>query len=184
MTKGKGANAKKTVTKRGKFHDWISDEGLTLIEGWARDGLTDAEIMGRMGIGSSTYYTWQKRFPEIRDALKKGKEVIDMEVEQALLKRAMGYDYVEVTDSVDTMPNGDQIKRTTRHHKHMAGNTTAGIFWLKNRQPEKWRDRSETVITGGVDINTTSEAIDTYLDEADIDLSDDGLGVSAKDDAK
>lgn len=96
---------------RGKFEYWLTEDGLTLLEGWARDGLTDEQIAGNCKITSTTLYEWKKRFPEISKALKKGKEVVDYEVENALLDKAL---------------NGD---------------TTAQIFWLKNRRPDKWRDK-------------------------------------------
>ena len=98
---------------KGKFQYWLTDEGLLLLEGWARDGLTEAQIAHNMGVGYSTLGEWKNRFPEIVEALKKGKEVVDYEVENALLKKALG------------------------------GDTGAICFWLKNRRPDKWRDRPE-----------------------------------------
>lgn len=96
---------------RGKFEYWLTEDGLTLLEGWARDGLTDEQISRNMGINKATIYDWKKRFADISNALKKGKEVVDYEVENALLEKAKG------------------------------GDVTAMIFWLKNRRPEKWRDK-------------------------------------------
>lgn len=121
--------------RRGKYHEWITPEGLVKIEGWARDGLTNEQIAQNIGINPDTLYNWIKRFPEISDALKKGKEVVDRQVENALLKRALGYTYDEVTYEF-----GEEVKRVT---KEVAPDTTAQIFWLKNRKPEVWRDRKE-----------------------------------------
>src|SRR5690606_12078499 len=115
--------------------DWITDDGLILIEGWARDGLTDEQIAGDMGIATSTLYEWKKRFPEIVEALKKGKEVIDRLAENALLKRALGYRYDEIT-----YENG---KETRRVSKEALPDVTAQIFWLKNRKPRQWRDKPD-----------------------------------------
>lgn len=80
---------------KGKYLEWISDEGILKIEGWARDGLTDEQIAKNMGVRRETLYAWIKKFPNISNALKKGKEVVDREVENALLKRALGYEYRE-----------------------------------------------------------------------------------------
>ncbi|PAE20515.1 helix-turn-helix domain-containing protein [Robertmurraya siralis] len=80
---------------KGKYLDWITKEGLLKIEGWARDGLTDEQIAKNMGIKRQTLYDWKKKYPDISDALKKGKEVVDREVENALLKRALGYEFTE-----------------------------------------------------------------------------------------
>ena len=87
---------------------------MTLLEGWARDGLTDEQIAHNAGITAATLYEWKKKYPEISEALKKGKEVVDFEVENALLQTAL------------------------------SGNVAAQIFWLKNRKPDKWRDKPET----------------------------------------
>lgn len=73
---------------KGKYQDWLTHEGLTKLEGWARDGLTDEQIANNIGIRRPTLYDWKKSHPDISDALKKGKEVVDREVESALLKRA------------------------------------------------------------------------------------------------
>lgn len=62
---------------------------MTLLEGWARDGLTDEQIAHNAGITAATLYEWKKKYPEISEALKKGKEVVDFEVENALLQTAL-----------------------------------------------------------------------------------------------
>src|SRR6478735_6736738 len=82
---------------KGKYEKWRTEEGLVLLEGWARDGLTDEQIAHNVGVSRSTLNDWKKRYPDISDALKKGKEVVDLQVENALLKRALGYEYEEVT---------------------------------------------------------------------------------------
>lgn len=123
----------------GKYHDWITEEGLLKIEGWARDGLTDEQISHNIGIHPSTLYDWQKKYPEIAEALKKGKEVIDRQVENALLKRALGYEYEEVKQIIEKDKKGKDRKRIEKTVKQAIPDTTAQIFWLKNRKPEKWR---------------------------------------------
>ena len=75
----------------GKYEQWLEPEGLTLLEGWARDGLTDEQIANNMGIVPSTLYAWKNKFKEISEALKRGKEVVDIQVENSLLTRAPGY---------------------------------------------------------------------------------------------
>ena len=96
---------------KGKYADWITPEGLLKIEGWARDGLTDKQIAHNIGISHATLYEWKKQFPELSDTIKKSKDVVDRMVENALFKNAI------------------------------EGNTTAQIFWLKNRKPDKWREK-------------------------------------------
>lgn len=108
---------------KGKYEYWITEEGLTLLEGWARDGLTDEQLAHNAGITVSTLYDWKKKFSEISDALKKGKEIVDFEVENALLKKAL------------------------------SGDTGAICFWLKNRRPDKWRDKPATLSADTEDLN-------------------------------
>ena len=96
---------------KGKYEYWLTEEGLLLLEGWARDGLTDEQIARNIGITTKTLYEWKNRFGDICESLKKGKEVVDYAVENALLKNAL------------------------------KGDTTAQIYWLKNRRPDKWRDK-------------------------------------------
>ena len=120
----------------GKINEWLEKDKLILLEGWARDGLTDEQIAKNIGINRTTLYDWKKKETNIADALKKGKEVIDFEVENALLKRALGYEYEE-----ETYENGILTKKVK---KHVAPDTTAQIFWLKNRKPNNWKDRVET----------------------------------------
>ena len=81
---------------KGKYEYWLSDERLILFGGWAREGLTDEQIAEKMNISRSTLYEWKKKYSDISDALKKGKEVVDFAVENALLRRALGFKYKEV----------------------------------------------------------------------------------------
>lgn len=118
-----------------KINDWLEKDKLILLEGWARDGLTDEQIAKNIGINRTTLYDWKKKEINIADALKKGKKVVDFEVENALLKRALGYEYEE-----ETYENGILTKKVK---KQVAPDTTAQIFWLKNRQTKKWRDKVE-----------------------------------------
>lgn len=82
---------------KGKYEEWLTKEKLTLLGGWARDGLTDEQIAHNMGISRSTLNEWKKKYPDISDTLKRGKEIVDIQVENALLRRALGYKYKEIT---------------------------------------------------------------------------------------
>ena len=126
---------------KGKYQEWLEPEGLLKIEGWARDGLTDEQIADNIGISRSTLNTWKDKYSDISDALKRGKEVVDRQVENALLKRALGYEYTETTR--EYIPELDEMKTTKKVTKQVAPDTTAQIFWLKNRKPDKWKDKQE-----------------------------------------
>ena len=118
-----------------KFKDWLEGDGLLKLEGWARDGVSDEQIAHNMGIAYSTFREWKKKYSAFSAVLKRTKDVVDREVENALFKRAMGYKYDEVT-----YERGEEVKRVT---KEVAPDTTAQIFWLKNRKPAEWRDKIE-----------------------------------------
>ena len=137
---------------KGKYQEWLEPEGLLKLEGWARDGLTDEQIAENIGIGYSTLQTWKSKYQDIRDTLKRGKEVVDRQVENALLKRALGYRYDEVT-----IEGGVETKRVT---KEVIPDTTAQIFWLKNRKRETWADRQSIEMSTPIDesINNLSES--------------------------
>ncbi|HJB46665.1 MAG TPA: helix-turn-helix domain-containing protein [Candidatus Mediterraneibacter surreyensis] len=122
---------------KAKYSEWLTPEGLLKIEGWARDGLTDEQIAKNIGISRSTLNVWKDRYSDISDALKKGKDIIDRQVENALLKRALGYEYEEVKEKFED----DVITERTVTKKEVVPDTTAQIFWLKNRKPDKWRDK-------------------------------------------
>ncbi|MEB6226356.1 helix-turn-helix domain containing protein [Mammaliicoccus sciuri] len=128
--------------------DWITEEGLTKIEGWARDGLTNDQIAHNIGCNRATLYSWIKRYSDIDNALKRAKEVVDREVESQLHKRAMGY-YVEEV----TYEYGEEVKRV---RKHIAPDVTAQIFWLKNRKPTEWRDKRDVEHSGEMTTNVNN----------------------------
>jgi len=99
---------------KGKYQEWLEPEKLILIEGWARDGLTDEQIAANMGIRRETLIEWKKKYPNISNTLKRGKEVVDRQVENALLKRALGYSYKETTRElvIDKKTGKSELKVT------------------------------------------------------------------------
>lgn len=241
-----------------KYTYWLTEEGLLLIEGWARDGLTDKQIAHNIGITEQTLNVWKKQHSSFFESLKRGKEVVDRIVENTMLKKIQGYDYWEVTeerisdsgqkkrhdsvqpltdkewqiclayfnhccsycgnsgqmtkDHLDPLHNGGELSFdnvvpackscnsskkdnqwlswyqkqdfydkekarkiteytyfalsfpknepeqsemvvTKRVKKHVPADTTAMIFWLKNRKPDVWRDRQVTSHEGEVTVN-------------------------------
>ena len=133
-----------------KWDAWLTKEGLLKVQGWARDGLSEEQIAHNMGIVRATLAEWKKKFPTLLDAIKKGKEVVDREVENALLKRAMGYETVEeVEEPVEDKETGEvQMRVTKRVKKQVAPDVTAQIFWLKNRKPAEFRDKHDVEFKG------------------------------------
>ena len=79
----------------GKYKKWLEPDGLLRLEAWARDGLSNEQIAKNVGITTETLRVWGMSYPAISEALKRGKEVVDIEVENAMCKRALGYEYEE-----------------------------------------------------------------------------------------
>ena len=144
---------------RGKYAEWLTDEGLLKLEAWARNGLTYEQIAKNIGITDRTLYAWMKEYSPISQTLKRGREVVDIEVENALLKRALGYTYREVTYEED---NG-KLKKKKVVDKEVVPDTTAQIFWLKNRKPEEWRDKKNIEVSKPID--ETIKEMEDYLCE-------------------
>lgn len=122
---------------RGKYEEWLTDDGLLLLEGWARNGLTEEQIAHNMGVAYCTLRDWKKKYTAISAALKKGKEVVDLMVENSLFKSAMGYDVEEWEEKLDAQGRVHKLYKK----RHIPPSNTAQIFWLKNRKAEQWRDK-------------------------------------------
>lgn len=111
-------------------------------------GATDREIADFFEVSESSLNNWKIQHPEFLEALKTGKEAADDRVEQSLYRRALGYSHDE--DDIRTVSNaggGSEIV-VTPTVKHYPPDTTACIFWLKNRRKEQWRDRVEQELSG------------------------------------
>ncbi|MBM6875783.1 HNH endonuclease [Fusobacterium mortiferum] len=247
---------------KSKWETHVKDK-LILVEGWARNGLTDEQIAKNLGISTDTFYRYKKEYSDFSESLKKGKEIIDFEVENALLKRALGYTYEEITeelikdtgqkarhqeaqalqekdwemskayfngkcaycgaeeeltkDHVIPLSAGGKLELkniipacvscnsskkdkewvewfrgqkfyskeketkireylrfvsnlknekleltvTKKVTKHMPGDTTAQIFWLKNRKPEVWRDKTAIEHSGEIKTNNPFSGLTT-----------------------
>lgn len=117
------------------YKDWEAEEKILLLQGWARNGLTNEQIASNMDIVVSTLWEWRKKSPKISNALKIGKDEADIQVENALYKAAL------------------------------EGNTTAMIFWLKNRRSKEWRDKIQQEIT-------TESAVKLVIDNNELSNAD------------
>ena len=117
------------------YKDWEAEEKILLLQGWARNGLTNEQIASNMDIVVSTLWEWRKKSPKISNALKIGKDEADIQVENALYKAAI------------------------------EGNTTAMIFWLKNRRSKEWRDKIQQEIT-------TESAVRLVIDNNELSDTD------------
>ena len=138
---------------KGKYEDWLTPDGLKRIEGWARDGLNDEQIAFKMGVSKTTFYKWKREYAQFSDALKKGKAPVDCDVENALLKSALGFT-VTVKRPIKLKKRGNLKGKGAIEEErieivdeeiYIKPDVTAQIFWLKNRKPEQWREKREYV---------------------------------------
>lgn len=126
--------------------DWLTDDGLTLLECWARDGVYMNEIAARMEVSPATLSKWRTEYPEINKALKTGKELVDYKVENALLKAALGFNTKEIKVTIGKQVKNGQVFEITKETttREVAPNVTACLAWLNNRKPEQWRRNRDT----------------------------------------
>lgn len=133
----------------GEFSDyWRTEDGLTLLAAWKRDGLTMHEICDRMNVDYSNLKRWQNKYPEIKDALSRGKELVDYMVENALLKAALGYKTKEIKVTLGKkVISGETftvLKETTE--KQVGPNAVACLAWLNNRKHDVWKRNRDNFV--------------------------------------
>lgn len=152
--------------RKNKYHSHVEPK-LLLVEAWARDGTIDEDIAKKLGVAYSTFRVYVDKYPALSAALKRGKEVADVEVENALFRRAIGYQYDEVTRESDkridpeTGELVDVMVETKRVTKEVQPDVAAQIFWLKNRRPDKWRDKQDIQHSGSMDVNNPMKGLTT-----------------------
>lgn len=138
MTTKKKEDEKGKRGRKTDYQDSFANQALKLC----LLGATDAEMADFFGVSEQTVNTWKKKYPEFLESLKKGKSIADANVASKLYNRAIGYD-VKATKFAT---NEGKITDKVEYVEHYPPDTTAAIFWLKNRQPEKWRDRKEVEV--------------------------------------
>lgn len=145
--------------RKGRPKAWdriMDDSKLILVEGWKRDGLSDKQVAQNLGISYTLLKEWKKDYPTFMTAIKKGKEVSDYELENTLHKRAIGYYYKE--EALTSM--GEVVEITKYEHP----NPTSLIFALKNRLPNKYRDKQEVEQTGNMSVTFIDDIGDANAD--------------------
>lgn len=132
-----------------KWQEWTEPDNLLRIEEWAKLGLGLDQIAHNMGCNVSTLHKWKSEHKEIEEAIKRGKRPADLIVENALFKSACGYDVEETTEELRFNKATHQYEMIVvkKQKKHIPPSNTAQIFWLKNRCPDRWRDKVETKTT-------------------------------------
>ena len=133
-----------------------------LAEALASKGLTEDKIAEKMGVSLKTIANWKNEHEEFLHALKAGKEEPDDLVEKSLFARATGYTFD--SEKIVVLSLGQGLGSETERvpiKEHCPPDVTAQIFWLKNRRPDRWRDKQEVEHTGGISV--TLESLDESL---------------------
>ena len=125
----------------------------------AATGMTDAEMADKLGVTEQTFNNWKTQYPKFFESLKRGKEKPDAIVEASLFARATGYKHEAVKIF---MPAGAKEPVYAPYTEHYAPDPTSMIFWLKNRRPDRWRDKQDVYHSGDLNI--------VYLDKQDEQL--------------
>ena len=143
-----------TKAKMGRPSDY-QDKYAKIAMSMCKLGATDVQMAEAFGVSERTLNTWKKKHPDFLQALKAKSDPDDL-VEKSLFERALGFEYDEVTQE-----DGTNGSKTVTKNKRVAGDTTAMIFWLKNRRPDRWREKQEIEQTG----DDLSSAVNKLIDK-------------------
>ena len=167
-------------SKRGKYEEWLTEDGLLKLEAWARNGLTQEELAHNCGCSLSTFKTWCKKYPPISQAISRAREVTDIIVENSLYKSANGYTVrLAKTFKLKRVEFDPETGRKTMEREyleegyeeqHIPANVQAQKFWLINRKPEDWKEKPEENDHDGG--GTSIEVVFTGLEEENAEDTD------------
>ena len=159
-----------------KYTEWLTPDGLLRIEGWARDGLSLAQIAHNVGVADSTFRRWKEENEALSAAIKRGNAPVDLEVENAMLKSALGHKEtvrkaIKVKTEKQKVGEGKIVEEHIEYvdeEVYIPPQVIAQIFWLKNRRPDKWKDKIEqTVVTEVEDLTPIAEMLNDTEDTND-----------------
>ena len=154
-------------TQRYTARDWARPQGAALLASWSASGATVSQIASRIGVTVSTLRRWRATHVEIARALDEADDLATTKVEAALYRRALGFDTEETTTTITEGPLGT-TEQTKVVLKHVAPDVKAATFWLKNRAPDRWSDRTEVEHTINIMEEQATElmrVMDTALDQ-------------------
>lgn len=138
-------------SKKGKYQEWLTEDGLLKLAAWARDGLTKEQLAHNCGCSLSTFKDWCNKYPAISAAVSRAREVTDIIVENSAYKSANGYTVrlsktyklkrVEFDPNTGRKVAEQEYLQEGFEEVHIPANVQAQQWWLKNRKPEVWRDK-------------------------------------------
>lgn len=165
MTEKKNPAEKKKRGRKSEYRIEYADQALKLC----LLGATDKELAEFFSVSEQTLNKWKKDYPEFLESLKKGKNIADANVASRLYNRAIGYS----CKATKFATSEGRITDSKEYIEHYPPDTTAAIFWLKNRQPEKWRDKKE--VDANVNLGDELEGLSDEQLQAIIDGKEEEL---------
>lgn len=174
----KNYNVRQTNKTNNKniYTKWLEEDKLIMLKGWRRDGLSLEQIALKIGINVATLAKWRVKYDKIGEALKKGREVVDTEVENSLLKRALGYNiFLKKPMKIKKDQYEDEIVYVDEE-VHIQGDVGAQIFWLTNRKPETWQNTQKNKVMIAEETSSILKAFSKHLQDNknnSVDLSSD-----------
>ena len=136
----------------GRPSKFVAEYHIPWVRSLARRGLTVEEIAREVGVARSTMIKWVAENPELSVALNEGRGTADSKVEDSLYKKALGYTVTEKKTIAGTDKNGgQQTVRVEIIEREVPPDTTACIFWLKNRMSGIWREQNNIVLNSSDD---------------------------------
>jgi hypothetical protein len=118
------------------------------------NGATDMELADEFEVSVTTIYNWRAKHPEFLEAVKTPKGIADDRVERSLFERAIGYSHNAVRIF---MPAGAEKAVIVPYVEHVPPDTSAATFWLKNRKPAEWRDKTDVAVSGQIAVRTLND---------------------------
>lgn len=166
-----------------KYDKWITEDGCLKIRGWARDGLSNGDIAHNMGVSRITLIGWCKKYPDIAEAMENGREIADRRVENALYEKAIGIKTtvrraikvkkIEIDSKTGRKTSEKEEIEYVDEEIFIPPDVVAQKFWLTNRKPDVWRNKTENDNVIDADENGTVmiESIQEIEDECDMETT-------------
>ena len=163
------------MARPSKATEWLTDDKLLVIKGWARDGLTNKEIAHNVGVRADTFSTWVTRYAKLSQALKDGRQPVLVKLEDSMLHKSQGYFVEEVKTEIYEHTDGRTSKKITKTKRWIPEDTTMLIFLAKNKMPNKYSDHPDPVAE---ELFESSGLMAALMADPDEDLCDDTEAVT------
>lgn len=145
----------------GVYKEWITGKGLEMVCKWAKLGMSDQQIIKKMGIKERTFYNWQTKYPDFQRALREAKTEPNLDIETSMIDLACGRAFVEeIKSTID--PETGKILKIEKVKKQIPPNATMQIFLAKNRLRDKYRDYCPVNDSEQIDENAQQD-VQIYL---------------------